>query len=79
MDIETQRQNRQDNVLSTLNATIEAANIAKEATYITPLRAVFGTVSAILTMIRVSFPLVYVDGLRAEMRLGFNDQPGGLR
>ena len=81
MDIEAQRQNRRDNTLSSLNAAIEALDIAGGISDFIPAKAVFGTVSVILTMIRVSFLLVHmVDRLRAELtRLGFHDQPGGLR
>ena len=46
-------QKRQDNTLSLLNAAIEALNLAKEVTSATPAKAVFGSVSALLTMIRV--------------------------
>ena len=37
-----------------LNAAIEAMNLAKELSSITPAKAVFGSVSVVLTMIRVS-------------------------
>ena len=79
MDIEAQQQKRRDNILSSLNATIEALNLVGGLSDIIPAKAVFGTVSVILTMIRVSLPLVYVDRLRTETRPGFDDQPGGLR
>ena len=38
---------------SSLNVAIEAMNLAKEVSSITPAKAVFGTVSILLTMIRV--------------------------
>ena len=44
--------------LSLLNAAIEAMNLAKEISSVTPAKAVFGSVSALLTMIRVRFLLV---------------------
>ena len=53
MDLISQRQKRQDNTLSLLNAAIEAMNLAKEVSSATPARAVFGSVSALLTMIKV--------------------------
>ena len=53
MATKSQRQKRREVTLSSLNAAIEALNIMKEATSITPAPAVFGTVSVLLTMIRV--------------------------
>ena len=53
MDLISQRQKRQDNTLSLLNAATEAMNLAKEVSSATPARAVFGSVSALLTMIKV--------------------------
>ena len=47
---------RRDDVLSTLNVAIEAMNLAKEVSSVTPAKAVFGSVSALLTMIRVRSP-----------------------
>ena len=42
--------------LSSLNLAIEAMNLAKEVSCVTPAKAVFGSVSILLTMIRVCFP-----------------------
>ena len=56
MDTKSQPQKRQDGALSSLNAAIEAMNLAKEISSITPAKAVFGSVSVVLTMIRVRFP-----------------------
>jgi len=53
MDANLRRQKRRDNSLSSLNMAIEAMNLAKEVSSITPAKAVFGSVSALLTMIRV--------------------------
>ena len=55
MDAKFQGPKRQENVLSLLNAAIEAMNLAKEVSSPTPAKAVFGSVSIILTMIRVRF------------------------
>ena len=52
----SKRQKGQESVLSFLNAAIEAMNLAKEVSSATPAKAVFGTVSALLTMIKVRFP-----------------------
>jgi hypothetical protein len=40
---------------------IEGMNLAKEVTSMTPAKAVFGSVSIILTVIRVSLLLVRLD------------------
>ena len=53
MDADSQRQKRRDDALSLLNVAIEAMNLAKEVSSITPAKAVFGSVSVLLTMIRV--------------------------
>ena len=55
MDPESRQQNRQDKVLSLLNAIIEISNLAKELSSPTPAKAVFGSVSILLTMIKVRF------------------------
>ena len=44
--------------MSVLNGAIEALNLAKELSSITPARVVFGSVSVILTVIKVSSLLV---------------------
>ena len=53
MDENSQRPKSRDGVLSSLNVTIEALNLAKEISGITPAKAAFGSVSVLLTMIRV--------------------------
>ena len=55
MDANSRRQKRQDNASSLLNVAIEAMNLAKEVSSMTPAKAVFGSVSVLLTMIRVRF------------------------
>lgn len=58
MDAKPYRPKERESVVSTLNAVIEAMNLAKEISSITPAKAVFGSVSVVLTMIKVSFLLV---------------------
>jgi len=53
MDADSRRQKRRDDPLSLLNVAIGAMNLAKEVSSITPAKAVFGSVSFLLTMIRV--------------------------
>jgi len=59
MDANSQRPRpkRRDSALPMLNAAIEAMNLAKEVSCMTPAKAVFGSASIILTMIRVCFHL----------------------
>ena len=53
----SKRQKRRENALSLLDAAIEAMNLAKEISGGTPAKAVFGSVSVLLTMIMVRFLL----------------------
>ena len=57
----SKRQKRQENVLSLLDLAIGALNLAKDACGIPPAQVVFGSVSILLTMIRVRFPLFSDD------------------
>jgi hypothetical protein len=52
--MDAQSQQRRDVSLSSLNAAIEAMNLVKEVLSMTQAKAVFGSVSVILVMIRVS-------------------------
>ena len=65
MDEKSQR--RLDSALSLLNVAIEAMNLAKEVSSATPAKAVFGSVSAILVMIRVGLLLVRPSQLQANV------------
>ena len=67
MDADSKRQKRRDNTLSLLNAAIEAMNLAKEASSGTPAKAIFGSVSVLLAMIRVIFLLFCDDELRVHI------------
>ena len=79
MATEPQQPKAREGVISTLNAAIEAMNLANELTSITPAKAAFGSASVILTMTRVRFRLVCVVRAQAEIHLGLDDKPGGLR
>ena len=57
MNTNSKQQKRRDEALSLLNTAIEVMNLAKEASSMTPAKAICGTVSIILTMIRVRFLL----------------------
>ena len=65
----SQRQKRQENVLSSLNVAIDFLNLAKDSCgSVPPAQAVFGSVSILLTMIRVRFPLFSDDLFRTLRR-----------
>ena len=55
MATKPQRPQGQGGTLSSLNVAIQTLNLAKEISTITPAKAVFGSVSVLLTMIRVRF------------------------
>ena len=55
MEANPQRPKGRDGTLSSLNIAIEAMNLVKEVSSITPAKAVFGSVSILLTMVRVRF------------------------
>ena len=65
MDPKSRR--RRDGALTSLNAAIEAMNLAKEISSMTPAKAVFGSVSVVLTMIRVSFFFPHLNQLLADI------------
>ena len=58
MEAKSQRPKGRESTISALNALIEALNLAKELSSITPAKAVFGSVSVILSAIRASSPLI---------------------
>jgi len=74
-----QRPTERDGHISELNTAIEALNLAKDSSGIVLAKAVFGSVSVVLAMIRVSFLPIFVDRLQTEMDPGYIDKPGGLR
>jgi len=57
MQANSQQPKGRDGTISSLNIAIEGLNLAKELSDITPARAVFGSASVLLTMIKVRFPL----------------------
>ena len=79
MEPKTQQPKEQEDTVSALNAFIEALNIAKEVSSITPAKAVFGTASILLAMIRVSPTPYFASRCWAEMALGRDGQSSGLR
>jgi hypothetical protein len=59
MEADSQRPKGRDGTILALNMAIETLNLAKEVSSIMPAKAVFGSVSIILAMLRVSSLLVY--------------------
>ena len=74
MDAESQPTKGQNGVLSSLNVAIEVLNIAKDVSGIAPAQAVFGSVSILLTMIRVRFHPFSDDTLQVYMQSGLDGQ-----
>jgi len=68
------RQKRQEHIISSLDAAIAALDIAEKVSSITPAKAAFSVVKEILTMVKVGFLLLCVDGPPAEMEVGHNDE-----
>jgi len=54
MATESQRPKGRENAVSLLNAAIDTIDLAEKISSITPAKAVFATVSVLLTMIKVS-------------------------
>jgi hypothetical protein len=68
-----------DVVLPTLDVFIQALNVAKDACGIPPAQIALGSASTLLTMIRVSFPLLREDEWLTHAYLGYVGQLSGLR
>ena len=79
MEAKSRPSKHQDNALSLLNVAIEGFNLTKEILSVTPAKAVCGSVSVILTMIRVRLPPARADLLQADTHPGLDRQRGGLR
>ena len=61
MEAESKRPKGQEAAISALNAAVEAMNLAEKISTIAPAKTVFGTVSILLTLIRVCFMLFCND------------------
>ena len=75
--VESQRPKEWEDAVSASNAAVETLDIAKEVSSVTPAKAMFSSVSVVLTMIRVPFWSL-ADQLRAAIHPRRDDQPGGL-
>ena len=74
MDTKSQQTKLQDRTISSLDTAIEALNLAKENSSIGPTKAVFGSVSVLLAMIRVLFLLFCNGVLRIHTYPGLRGQ-----
>lgn len=79
MALVPQRPKERETTLSTLNVLIDGLNDAKDISSITPAQAAFGSVSALLVMIRVRFLLLRDVELLGHIYLGLHAKPAGLR
>ena len=73
MDTESGPPKRHNNILSSLNMAIDTANLTKEILSVMSAKAVCGSISVLLTAMKVCFLPARVDGLRAKTHLGFDD------
>jgi len=78
MQTESQRPKTRDGVISSLNIAIEGLNLAKEVANITPAKAVFGSASALLTLIKVCFLFFCDEATQTHTWPGHHDQQTGL-
>ena len=78
MQADPQRPKGRDGTLSSLNIAIETMNLAKEVSSITPAKAVFVSVSVLLTMVRVRFAVSYDRKPHVHVWPGFDGQQTGL-
>jgi len=79
MDPRSQQPKGQGGALSSLNVAIEILSLAKEVSDITPAKAAFGSVSVLLTMVRVRFSRFCDDELGVHVYPGLDDQRAGIR
>ncbi|KAF9641915.1 hypothetical protein BDM02DRAFT_3194271 [Thelephora ganbajun] len=75
MDPKSQRRNYRGGALSSLNAAVEATNVAEERAGIAPVKAIFGSITALLVVIRDS-TIKRVDYV--ELGLACTDVCGAL-
>jgi hypothetical protein len=78
MDPNSQQPKEADGAIPSLNLAIDAVNLAKDIVPIAPAKAVFVSVSFILTRIKVCFLLVRLVSRRLTYT-GFHEQQNRLR
>ena len=78
MDTNSPRRKGRDDGLSSLNVATEALNLVRDLSGIAPAKAVFGSVGALLTMLRVRFPPLCGDKLQVDVYPGLHGQRNRL-
>ena len=73
MTTKSRRPEGREGAASLLNAAIEATNLAEKLSSITPAQAVFGTVGALLTIIKVC-SLLLCSMFQAHAKPGIDGQ-----
>ena len=73
-----QPEGREDPIEALIAAISETTNLADKVSSIPPAKIVFGSVTALLTSIRVCFLLLCHDLLQVHTWPGFNGQRTGL-
>jgi len=79
MKTDSQRPGGREGATSALNAAIHDTNLAENVSSIASAKAVFGSVTVLLTLIRVCFLLSYKDLLQVHTHLGLDGQKTGSR
>ena len=79
MDTSSRRPKEHDGILSALGAAIDVLTATRDCCSIPPAGVVFGSVIALLTMIRVRFFLFRDDKLCIHTYTGLDGQRTGLR
>ena len=70
----SKRQKGRDSALSLLNVAIDGFNLVKEVSSATPAKAVFGSVSILLAMIKVGFFLFCEGTHQTHVFTGYHGQ-----
>ena len=79
MNSAPQTQKSRDGVLSGLDVLIQVLSLAKDGCAIPPAQIAFGSVGALLTMIRVRSPPYCNNKFPTYVRIGYHGQQAGIR
>jgi len=79
MQAKSQQPKGRDGVISSLNIAIEGLNLAKEVSSVAPAKAVFGSASILLTLVKVCFVLFCDEVAQTHTWPGHHGQQTGLR
>ena len=74
MNTKAQRPKERNGTISSLNVAIDTLNLARDISGIAPAQVAFGSVSTLLTMIRVRFALFCTDKLLVDTYPGFHGE-----